>query len=57
MIRKSVPFAEAAGTATRPGSLIDELEAAFVDSDIGARADILRRVTDLFVTGSERFGA
>jgi len=36
-------------------SLIDELEAAFANRDIGARADVLRRITDLFVTGLERF--
>jgi uncharacterized protein (DUF2336 family) len=36
-------------------SLIDELEAAIVDRSIGSRADILRRVTDLFVGGSDRF--
>jgi uncharacterized protein (DUF2336 family) len=36
-------------------SLIDELEAAFANRDIGARADVLGRVTDLFVVGLERF--
>jgi uncharacterized protein (DUF2336 family) len=36
-------------------SLIDELEAAVANRNISSRADILRRVTDLFVTGSDRF--
>jgi hypothetical protein len=36
-------------------SLIDELEAAVANRNIGSRADVLRRVTDLFVTGSDRF--
>jgi uncharacterized protein (DUF2336 family) len=36
-------------------SLIDELEAAVAQRNIGSRADVLRRVTDLFVTGAGRF--
>jgi uncharacterized protein (DUF2336 family) len=36
-------------------SLIDELEAVVVNRNIGSRVDVLRRVTDLFVTGSGRF--
>ena len=36
-------------------SLIDELEAAITHRSIGSRADVLRRVTDLFVAGSNRF--
>lgn len=36
-------------------SLIDELEASISQRNIGARAEILRRITDLFVAGSGRF--
>ena len=36
-------------------SLIDELEAVFAQRSIGSRADVLRKITDLFVTGSNRF--
>jgi uncharacterized protein (DUF2336 family) len=36
-------------------SLIDELESVIVDRNVGGCVDILRRVTDLFVTGSDRF--
>ena len=36
-------------------SLIDELETAVINRNIGSRADVLRRVTDLFVTGCECF--
>jgi uncharacterized protein (DUF2336 family) len=36
-------------------SLIDELEEVVVRRDIGSRADVLRRVTDLFVAGFDRF--
>jgi uncharacterized protein (DUF2336 family) len=36
-------------------TLIGELEAVLVNRNIGSRADVLRRVTDLFVTGSDRF--
>ena len=41
--------------ATGHQSLIDELEAAITHRSIGSRADVLRRVTDLFVAGSDRF--
>jgi uncharacterized protein (DUF2336 family) len=41
--------------ATGRQSLIDELEAAIVHRNISSRADVLRRVTDLFVTGSNGF--
>jgi uncharacterized protein (DUF2336 family) len=36
-------------------SMIEELEAVVGNRSIGSRADILRQVTDLFVTGSGRF--
>jgi uncharacterized protein (DUF2336 family) len=36
-------------------SLIDELETAISHKDIGSRADILRRITDLFATGSGHY--
>ncbi len=36
-------------------SLIDELETTILQRDIASRADILRRVTDLFVAGSTHF--
>ncbi len=36
-------------------SLVDELEAAIQQKNIGARAEILRRITDLFVAGSDHF--
>jgi len=36
-------------------ALIDELEAVIAQPNIGSRADVLRRVTDLFVAGSDRF--
>ena len=42
-----------------PGSahrtLIDELEAVIVNQSIGSRADVLHRLTDLFVAGSGHF--
>jgi uncharacterized protein (DUF2336 family) len=37
-------------------SLIDELEAAILQRNIASRAEILRRVTDLFAAGSASFG-
>ncbi len=37
-------------------SLIDELEAAISQRDIASRAEILRRITDLFAAGSANFG-
>ncbi len=36
-------------------SLVDELEAAIQQKNIGTRAEILRRITDLFVAGSNHF--
>ena len=36
-------------------SLVDELEAAIQQKNIGTRAEILRRITDLFVAGSDQF--
>ncbi len=36
-------------------SLVDELEAAIQQKNIGTRAEILRRITDLFVAGSDHF--
>ena len=36
-------------------SLIDELEAMVTHRNIGSRADVLRRVTDLFVAGADHF--
>lgn len=37
-------------------SLIDELEAAISQRNIASRAEILRRITDLFAAGSGNFG-
>ena len=37
-------------------SLTDELEAAIIQRDIASRAEILRRITDLFAAGSASFG-
>jgi uncharacterized protein (DUF2336 family) len=37
-------------------SLINELEQAIANRNVGSHADVLRRVTDLFVAGSDRFG-
>jgi uncharacterized protein (DUF2336 family) len=36
-------------------SLVDELEVAIQQKNIGTRAEILRRITDLFVAGSDHF--
>ena len=41
--------------ATARQTLIDELEAVVFHRNIGSRADVLRRVTDVFVTGSDCF--
>src|SRR6185437_12753578 len=38
-------------------SLIDELEAAILQRNIASRAEILRRITDLFAAGSASFGS
>ena len=56
MNRPNIQFHGRAGASAARQSLIDELEAAFAGRDIDARVDILRRVTDLFVVGSEQFG-
>ena len=47
----------AASQKIGPGhqSLVDELEAAIQQKNIGTRAEILRRITDLFVAGSDQF--
>src|SRR5215468_2470843 len=36
-------------------TLIDDLEAAIASGEIGRRAETLRRVTDLFVSGSTQY--
>jgi hypothetical protein len=36
-------------------SLIDQLEDVLTSKDVSRRADVLRKVTDLFVVGSGRF--
>ena len=36
-------------------SLIDQLEGMLADKDLSRRAEVLRRVTDLFVQGSGKF--
>ena len=36
-------------------SLVDELEAAIQQKNIGTRAEFFRRITDLFVAGSDHF--
>jgi uncharacterized protein (DUF2336 family) len=38
-----------------PATAIDDLEKLIASKDIGSRADALRRVTDLFVSGSAKF--
>jgi len=38
-----------------PNSLIDQLEGVLASNDVSRRAEILRKVTDLFVLGSGRF--
>jgi len=43
--------------ATSHQSLIDELETAISHRNIGSRAEILRQITDLFVTGSGHFNS
>jgi uncharacterized protein (DUF2336 family) len=43
------------GAASERQSLIDELEATLVNRDISAHANLLRRITDLFVSGPEIF--
>ena len=51
--RNSQPDVGASSTSYR--TLIDELESAITHRNIAARAAILRRVTDLFATGSSSF--
>jgi uncharacterized protein (DUF2336 family) len=36
-------------------NLIDELESTIANTEVGQRADVLRRITDLFVAGSSGF--
>jgi uncharacterized protein (DUF2336 family) len=36
-------------------NLIDELESTIVNTEVGQRADVLRRITDLFAAGSNGF--
>lgn len=36
-------------------AMMDELEGLIAGKDIGSRAEALRRVTDLFVSGTARF--
>jgi hypothetical protein len=52
--RRNQNSGEENGTA-RHQSLIDELEMAISQKNIGSRAEILRQITDLFVVGSEHF--
>ena len=42
---------------SRQQTLIDELEAAVANRNIGSRADVLRQITDLFVVGSSQYDA
>ena len=53
--QSDIPFRGRAAAAAGHRSLIDELEAAVANRDIGARADILRRLTDLFVIAADQF--
>jgi uncharacterized protein (DUF2336 family) len=53
--RNDVPLGGQEMITTTHQSLIDELEAVIGQRSIGSRVDILQRVTDLFVTGSNRF--
>jgi uncharacterized protein (DUF2336 family) len=46
-----------AAVAASHQSLIDELEVAISQKNIASRADILRRITDLFAAGSANFGS
>lgn len=48
------PAGRAALAAARQ-SLIDELENVMTNRSAGSRADVLRKVTDLFVSGSDHF--
>jgi uncharacterized protein (DUF2336 family) len=42
-------------SSTSHHTLIDELETAIVNRNISSRVEILRRITDLFMAGSDRF--
>jgi uncharacterized protein (DUF2336 family) len=46
-----------AAVAASHQSLIDELETAISQKNIASRAEILRRITDLFAAGSANFGS
>ena len=46
---------EQSGLVKTHQTLIDEFSAGVASRDIGSRAEVLRRITDLFVTGAERF--
>jgi hypothetical protein len=52
--RKVTPLGQEVITTTHQ-TLIDELETVVAHRDVGSRADVLRRVTDLFVAGCDRF--
>jgi uncharacterized protein (DUF2336 family) len=54
MLHNSGPASRVDGDRDRQ-SLIDELEIAVEGRDIASRVDVLRRITDLFVAGSERY--
>jgi uncharacterized protein (DUF2336 family) len=53
--RRKITFGGQRGFANAHQTLIDELEAVVASRSIGSRADILRRITDLFVAGSGHF--
>jgi uncharacterized protein (DUF2336 family) len=53
--RRDTACANEEALATARQSLIDELETVCTHGKIGSRVDILRRVTDLFTTGSLAF--
>lgn len=51
----NLPLERPSSDLSAQQSLIDDLEAVIVRHDIGRRAQVLRRVTDLFVSGSANF--
>jgi uncharacterized protein (DUF2336 family) len=53
--RRSSSFDDRTAIAAERQSLIDELESVLASPNISSRAEVLRRVTDLFVTGCDRF--
>jgi len=53
--RRNRAFDDERKTANTHQSLIDELETAISNRNIGSRAEILRQITDLFVAGSGHF--